>query len=54
MGVHSFAQFSHGRAVGEGAAMKESLSRGRVLPLVSYTLRTKAGTLRVEDDGRLG
>ncbi len=28
--------------------MKES----RVVALVSYTLRTKAGTLRVEDDGQ--
>lgn len=28
--------------------MKES----RVVALVSYTLRTKTGTLRVEDDGR--
>jgi hypothetical protein len=30
--------------------MKESPSR--VVALVSYTLRTKAGTLRVEDDGQ--
>jgi hypothetical protein len=31
--------------------MKESLSRGRVVALASYTLRTKTGNLRVEDDG---
>jgi hypothetical protein len=30
--------------------MKESPSR--VVALVSYTLRTKTGTLRVEDDGQ--